>query len=805
MSDREAKRRDRTPTRSGRDRRPRCRPGVEGLEGRQLLSYGGSPDLSFNNTGFAAFEPDGLAQFQATASVAQSDGKLVVAGVLNISNSGSLAVGRYNADGTLDTTFGTGGYFTSPTLTQDSTLNPNTDGLAIQSNGDIVMAGFVNSSLYAVRLNPNGTPDTTFGTGGISPLGPGVSGILGINLATVALLPDGKVAIGRQSVTSTSNFTPAVELLNSDGSIDTSFGTAGVANFPLPAGATGFSSNFFGGLVAQPDGKLVLDANVATGNIVNGVEIGSTRFNPDGTLDTSYGTGGQAIITPTSVSPAGAELFGSALAIQPDGKLVIGGSFIYAGSSQTGLPALVALRLNPDGTPDATFGIGGADVLTQGGAAQNIAVTGIALQPDGKILMSVENFPNIVRFNADGLPDTSFGTGGTAMFPGNHPNNYVGLSVLASGKIIAAEEGDAEIADNTLADGMIRLIPEGAPNDFNNDGVSDPAVLITDNSIFAAQFPGGNTGAGDIVQFGAPGAGNTLPAPGAYDGGGTDELAVYLTQLGVFAIRPNAGGPAELPDELIAFGTAGAGGSLPAEGDYAGNGTTQLAVYLPALGEFAWLPSNSPSTQAVFVPIGLPGAGQSIPAPGDYYGLGFDDFAVYEPSQNQFVVLNPVTHLMNYVSLGIAVAPNSIPAPGDYDGSGKTELAVYEPSLGQLVYQPASGAPLVTISLGTAAGTTAIPVPGDYDGSGKTEAAAYNPVTGTLVYVPAGGGAPVSEQFGSPATSIPYSLAAADTFQGSGSPNAVVSALAVPAEIPLTPDVLGTLDLTTPKKKASPG
>jgi len=233
----------------------------------------------------------------------QSDGKIVAGGKLPLnSQTSAFAVMRYQADGSLDPTFGTGGLVTTKFGAEFEAVQ----GLAIQPDGKIVAVGVADEALVLVRYDPDGSLDPSFGTGPMP--GTVVDNAIG-GLSAVALQPDGKIVV------SASRCCPsqaAVARFTTNGSLDTSFGTAGVVQFS------------------------------------GGVELGD------------------------------------AVALAPDGKIVVAGS--KANSSTEGDTSLLVLRLNPDGSPDSGFGSGGAATLNIGmwGSAN-----ALALQPDGKILVPV--------------------------------------------------------------------------------------------------------------------------------------------------------------------------------------------------------------------------------------------------------------------------------------------------------------------------------------------------------------------------------------------------------------------------------
>ncbi len=285
---------------------------------------------------------------------------------------------------------------------------------------------------------------------------------------------------------------------------------------------------------------------------------------------------------------------------------------------------------------------------------------------------------------------------------------------------------------------------ETQPASLDGSGQTDLAVYDPANGVLYYR-PAGTTGSQDVADpFGSAGLGQSIPAAADYLGNGVDQVAVYLPAFGDYAIQATANSPGV----LMQFGMAGAGQSIPAPADYEGTGRADIAVYMPSIASFAIIPSDG--APARLVQFGIEGAAQSIPAPADYYNTGQADIAVYLAQAGVFAIQDPTGKTAGeVVPFGMPGVGNSIPVPGDYDGSGKTELAVYIPSLGAFFYRPANGGKDVEIKIGVP-GVGEIPVPGDYDGSGRTEAAIYDPISGFFEYKPAGGGPDVVEYFGTP-------------------------------------------------------
>src|SRR6516164_1231853 len=178
----------------------------------------------------------------------------------------------------------------------------------------------------------------------------------------------------------------------------------------------------FGNVVAiQSDGKIL-----AAGQI--GFATGMVRLNGNGTLDTGFGTGGKVTINFPGSTLGASQIIG--LVIQPDGKMVAG----ISNANADGSPIFIVARLNPNGSPDATFGNAGV-VETQIGPS-GIAASVLGLQTDGKILLAGPGA--MVRYETTGQLDSTFGSGGTSVIPVAGPT---ALALQPDGKILVAAGG----------------------------------------------------------------------------------------------------------------------------------------------------------------------------------------------------------------------------------------------------------------------------------------------------------------------------------------------------------------------------
>jgi uncharacterized delta-60 repeat protein len=355
----------------------------------------------------------------------QSDGRIIAVGpAWRGDTNKDFGVVRYNLDGTLDDTFGTGG----KVVTNISNIN-NEDiafAVAIQPDGRAVVAGFAfNGSegpdFALARYNTDGSLDMTFGAGGktVTPLG-GDDKVLGL-----VIQGDGKIVAAGHAST---DF--ALVRYNTDGSPDRSFGKGG--KVITDVSAANLNDNAFD-LALQEDGRII-----ACGFIFDRTTGGDTalvRYNTDGSLDTSFGTGGKVII---NLSPINGHDHAYQVAIQPDNKIVAVGN---VNNGSTGRDFAV-IRLNADGSLDTSFGKGG--IVTTDVDGQDTAHA-IALQPDGCIIAAgyCADFRDyaLARYNGDGGLDPSFGKGGIVIAnisPTNGGDAISSLALWPDGRLIAA-------------------------------------------------------------------------------------------------------------------------------------------------------------------------------------------------------------------------------------------------------------------------------------------------------------------------------------------------------------------------------
>ena len=354
----------------------------------------------------------------------QPDGKYVIGGSFTTySGSSSNAIARINQDGSRDATFGIGGGFSSTVLT----ISPQSDNSNVIGGAFSSYNGSTANSI--IKVTPSGTIDTSFNSG------------IGFNgfIYSIVTQPDGKIIAGG----SFSNYyfsNNYITLTDLSGSQSTS------SLFNVGGGFNNTVSNY----VTQSDNKIIAIGSFTTYSGSSAIRI--VRINTDGTRDTTFNVG----------TGTNSNLFTSV--IQPDGKILIGGNFVFYSGSSSGQIA----RINPNGTLDTTFNIGGGF---------NSAVTSILLQPDGKIIAaglftsySGSTANRIIRINPSGSIDNTFNPG---VGFGPQVNN---LSLQPDGKIIALGPYTTYSGSSSIY--LVRINPDGTKDTTFSVGAFSGGALF---------------------------------------------------------------------------------------------------------------------------------------------------------------------------------------------------------------------------------------------------------------------------------------------------------------------------------------
>jgi uncharacterized delta-60 repeat protein len=318
----------------------------------------GSLDTSFGGTG-EAMSPKGQTYY---AVAVQPDGKVLAAGLGKTVS--IYEVVRFNVNGTLDLSFGKRGIASMYLATN---VNPSVGQMVLQPDGKIVVAGLNGGDLAVERFTGDGNPDTTFGSNGFASTGLG-GPFEPINdyHAKLALDPNN----GNIVVVGETQPGQAVVRYDTHGVLDTTFGS--INGTP---GYVALSKLVYPSVAVQSDHSVVVAGTIFLNN-AGTKEIGLDRLTPTGQLDASFGGTG-AVTTPLS-----GITYARAVTTQANGQILVGGNNIPSPTSGNST-FVVARYNNTDGSLDSTFGTNG--IATGGTAGGSIAM---ALEPDGRIVLA---------------------------------------------------------------------------------------------------------------------------------------------------------------------------------------------------------------------------------------------------------------------------------------------------------------------------------------------------------------------------------------------------------------------------------
>jgi uncharacterized delta-60 repeat protein len=517
------------------------------------LNADGSADAGFQ---IAGFQP-GSGPLEVKAVAVQGDGKIIVGGDFTVYNGVPRScVARLNADGSLDASFDPGAGATDKSSFSESFESLKITSVILQPDGKIIVGGnFTAFNGVArngiARLNPNGSVDGSFNPGSSADrlVGP------------VALQPDGKILVGGNFTAFNGVARNGLARLNPDGGVDEGFNPD----------ANAFSSA--NALAVQPDGKIIVaayDFNVADGT--TSYEV--IRLNPNGSLDGSFNPG-------TSVN-------GSieAVAVQPDGKIILGGSFnTFGDTARNGI-----VRLNADGSADGAFQADLAPGL-------NAPVSAVATQPDGKVIVGgyfttfdgVVARKSIARLNAGGDLDASFDPGAGAATDSLASLFLEAITVQPDGKILIG--GNFTAFNGAARNGIARLNADGSL-----DAGFNPASIVRGFVSAVVLQPDGKILVGGSLYDGVTDKGLTrLNADGSLDAGFNPGASTFPS-VSALALQPDrkilVGGFTDINGvphagiiRLNADGSLDAGFNRPADPTGAAFGTSIVALKLQPDGK----------------------------------------------------------------------------------------------------------------------------------------------------------------------------------------------------------------------------
>lgn len=707
----------------------------------------GSLDTSFDGDGKVTTS-FGTGSESANAVAIQNDGKIVVAGSAN----NKFTVVRYNFDGSLDLSFDGDGKVQTDFGAEFATAN----SVAIQTDGKLVVAGIVSVGgqfdFGVVRYLANGSLDPTFGSNGRVTT---AVGFLNDHANSVAVQGDGKIVVGGYSQVSAEPYTVHFSLVryNIDGSVDPGFGKGGGVITPDQNVVNQGLS-----LAVQPDGKIVLAGN-------SGGDFAFVRYNPDGSIDQSFGTNGKAVVPNTSTVYS--------IAIQPDGKIVAAGTS-YNGTNND----FALVRLESNGSLDPSFGNNGRVVTSVHGDDRAYAV---AIQSDGRLVVAGSSWTNVnpnpgdivlIRYFSEACgppPQTTIvgtppwqtnNTTATFEFVGSgnsgtplttfdckidnlefaectSPKTYTGLSDGEHTFIVRSRDGTGNV-DSTPA--VHTWTVDTVPPETVID--SGPSGVVTSNSV-TFEFHGIPTGilgykcqldsqtpvnchSGTISYTGTFGS-HTFSVHSVDEAGNADQTPATQswtqnppptptpTPTPIPTPTPT---PTPIPTPTPPFETVS---------DFDGDGRTDLSVVRPSNNIWYLLRATAGFTAQQY---GEPG---DLLAPADYDGDRNSDVAVFRPSNGTWYIFMSLSQTFQTFGWGQA---GDLPVPIDRDGDGKADLVIFRPS-NSTWYTRYNNGTFNVLPFGASGDK---PIRGDFDGDNRGDIAVFRPISSTWYVLPSQSG-----------------------------------------------------------------
>jgi uncharacterized delta-60 repeat protein len=427
----------------------------------------------YNNT-FDTNGVDGESEIFTRLALAPDGGILVSFIADHASSNTELGLIRLTPAGALDSSFGAGGVLLQQLGAGASPLTLPT-AVTVQADGRILVAGETSDAgghveTFVERLGASGSPDATFGSGGVLIHNFSQTATIGSAGTGVLPGPNGTYMLGGLGLDSGGNGAFFLAVLSSTGGV-------GATSF-VQLGQNAMPSSTPYRMVEQPNGKFV---EGGFGNMTAGssdYQFALARFNSDGSLDSTFGSGGQELFQPSTASPPTAE--GFSLAVQGDGRLLMSGT-VSGGSTSP----LSIVRFTPDGALDPSFGASGVITNSLGQPTPLAYGLGLAVGPDGQLevagLQKVGAYAQayVARFSLDVAPVASFS------FSPVSPTVGQAVSFDASGSSDA--DGSVAAIDWDMGSGSFTDAHGAKPSfTFTTPGTRTVRVRVTDDDGLTA-------------------------------------------------------------------------------------------------------------------------------------------------------------------------------------------------------------------------------------------------------------------------------------------------------------------------------
>jgi uncharacterized delta-60 repeat protein len=663
------------------------------LFSRAALALSGYPDATFGTNGAVKTTMGDFASIMQV--VQQPDGKLLAMG-LAYAPTNSMAVARYNADGSLDGSFGSAGKFIAPYEYHRG------NSIALQGDGKIVIAGDAfdtaeTRGIALMRLLPGGTVDGTFG--------PGTGYVrfdetdLGRSPRLVAT-PDGKILVAATGSGEDLNVIVVARLLGS-GAIDPSFGSSGRT---VVSGAGHLSAY---NVLQLPDGKVVVGGALNDGT-TGGSKLAVVRLNADGAIDGSFGTAGIGLAN-AQVREGDVRM---GLARQPDGKLVVGGSH-YGGPSD-----FTMARFQANGSVDTAFGASGT-VTTNLEFADWLY--DLIVQPDGRIVAggstavsgTSAKLAAFARYLPNGSLDTSFGSAGKVSFlVGSETFDGFAMCLQRDGRIVLAGNGANDFVLVRIEGGLSASLGP----DFDENAKADLLWQHTDGRSAIWLMNGlAMTSGAEII---GAGTGWSVTHLADFNGDGKTDLLWQHTDGRAAIWLMNGLTPIEMKQILNAVD----GWTVVHTPDLNGDGKADLVFRNAGAFYAAWIMDGTTMTSGAGLPQPAGFSGWTLTQTADFDGDGKQDFLwVRDNGTVEIWLMDGIARKTQPVQIRASSSGWSPDNVGDLDGDGKADI----------VWRHSGGAVEAWLMNGTSVANTSVILGGgtgwqvkrlaDFDGDGKAD------------------------------------------------------------------------------------